>query len=298
MRTLITGATGLIGRALVSRVGSAVVLSRHPEQAAQRLGSVEAYAWSAEAGPPPVAALRGVDTVFNLAGEPVAEGRWSADRKRRIRDSRVLGTRHLVAGLAAADPKPKVLVSASAVGFYGDRGDEVLDEASPRGSGFLADVCVEWEREALAAQKLGVRVVSVRIGIVLAAEGGALEKMLPLFRLGVGGRMGNGRQWMPWIHVDDVVGILLHASSTATLSGAVNAVGPRPATNNEFTGALGRAVRRPAVLPVPSLALRLALGEMGGVVTGSQRVVPRSAERSGYVFKYPDLAGALAACVR
>jgi hypothetical protein len=190
MRTLITGATGLIGRALVSRVGSAVVLSRHPEQAAQRLGSVEAYAWSAEAGPPPVAALRGVDTVFNLAGEPVAEGRWSADRKRRIRDSRVLGTRHLVAGLAAADPKPKVLVSASAVGFYGDRGDEVLDEASPRGSGFLADVCVEWEREALAAQKLGVRVVSVRIGIVLAAEGSALEKMLPLFRLGVGGRTG------------------------------------------------------------------------------------------------------------
>jgi uncharacterized protein (TIGR01777 family) len=220
--------------------------------------------------------------VFNLAGEPVAEGRWTDERKRRIRDSRVLGTRNLVAGLAGLTTRPRVLVSASAVGYYGDRGDQTLDETSSPGHGFLADVCVEWEREALAAERLGIRVVCVRTGIVLAHGGGALAKMLTPFRMGAGGKLGNGRQWMPWIHLDDEVGILLHAMKDARLHGAINAVGPRPVTNAEFTRALGRAMHRPAFLPVPKTALRLAFGEMSEILTASQRVLPKEAERTGY----------------
>jgi uncharacterized protein (TIGR01777 family) len=298
MRTLVTGATGLIGRGLIERLESAVVLSRDPADARRRLGAVEAHPWSAEAGPPPAAALRGAEVVFNLAGEPVAEGRWTAERKRRIRDSRVLGTRHLVAGLAAEESRPRVLVSASAVGFYGDRGDEELDETSSAGQGFLAEVCAEWEREALEAERLGIRVVCARIGIVLAHGGGAMAKMITPFRLGAGGRLGSGKQWMPWVHLDDVVGILMHASRDARIRGAVNAVGPGPVTNADFTRALGRALHRPAVLPVPSLALRVAFGDMSEILVASQRVFPRAAERTGYAFAHPELGGALAAALR
>jgi uncharacterized protein (TIGR01777 family) len=294
MRTLATGATGLIGRELIGTLGSAVVLSRNPEHARRTLRGVEAHAWAPEAGPPPDAALRGVEVVFNLAGEPVAEGRWTDERKRRIRDSRVLGTRNLVAGLAAMESRPRVLVSASAVGYYGDRGDDELDETSSSGHGFLADVCVEWEREALAAERLGIRVVCVRTGIVLAPSGGALAKMLTPFRLGAGGKLGSGRQWMPWVHLDDEVGILIHAMKDSRIHGAINAVGPRPVTNSEFTRALGHAMHRPAFLSVPQTALRLAFGEMSEILTASQRVLPKEAERTGYTFKHPDLAGALA----
>jgi uncharacterized protein (TIGR01777 family) len=297
MRTLVTGATGLIGQALVARLARAVVLSRDPEQARRKFPDALAHAWSPEAGPPPVGAWDGVDVVFHLAGEPVAEGRWTADKKRRIRDSRVLGTRHLVSGLAALENRPRVLVSVSAVGYYGDRGDEELVEASPAGRGFLAEVCVDWEREALAAEALGVRVVCARIGIVLAQGGGALARMLPAFRLGAGGKLGHGRQWMPWIHLDDVIGILLHASQNARIQGAINAVGPRPVTNADFTRALGRAVHRPAFLAVPKVALRLAFGEMGEILTDSQRVLPRLAEQTGYTFKHTDLDGALKAAL-
>jgi len=233
--------------------------------------------------------------VFNLAGEPVAEGRWTAERKRRIRDSRVLGTRNLVAGLAGLESRPQVLVTASAVGYYGDRGDEALDETSSPGHGFLADVCVEWEREALAAERLGIRVVCVRTGIVLARGGGALARMLTPFRMGAGGKLGDGRQWMPWINLDDEVGILLHAMNDDRIHGAINAVGPRPVTNAAFTRALGHAVHRPAFLPMPKTALRLAFGEMSVILTASQRVLPKEAERTGYTFKHPELAGALAA---
>lgn len=295
MKTLLTGATGLIGRELVARLGGAVVLSRDPERARRTLPGVEAHAWAPEAGPPPAEAFQGVEAVFNLAGEPVGEGRWTAERKRRIRDSRVLGTRNLVAGLATLERRPRVLVSASAVGYYGDRGDEILDETSPPGRGFLADVCAEWEREAMAAERLGVRVVCVRTGIVLARGGGALAKMLTPFRMGVGGRLGDGRQWMPWIHVDDEVGLLLHARNDARIQGALNAVGPRPVTNAELTRELGRALHRPALLPVPKTALRLAFGEMSEILTASQRVLPKEAERTGYAFEHPELAGALAA---
>ena len=294
MRTLITGATGLIGRELLAGLKDVVVLSRDPEGAKRRLKGVEVHRWEPEAGPPPAEALEGVEVVFNLAGEPVAEGRWTAGKKRSIRESRTVGTRNLVAGLATLSVPPRVMVSASAVGFYGDRGDEELVESAQRGQGFLADVCADWELEALSAATLGTRVACLRIGIVLAPDGGALSKMLTPFRLGVGGRLGDGRQWMPWIHLDDVVGLLRHAADRE-LSGPVNGVAPRPVTNAAFTRALGRAVHRPAFLPVPRVALRVAFGELSDILMASQRVLPGVAERTGYVFRYPELDGALAA---
>ena len=295
MQAVVTGATGLIGRALIHQIGSRVtVLSRDDGRAQRLLGGIKIHRWAPEGGPAPVEALRGADVVFNLAGEPAAEGRWTAEKKRRIRDSRVVGTRHLVEGLAALDERPRVLVSASAVGYYGDRGDELLDERSSPGQGFLADVCIDWEREAMAAERLGIRVVCVRIGLVMSTVGGALARMLPPFRLGAGGRLGNGRQWMPWIHIDDLVGILLHAGRSEALRGPVNGVAPAPVTNAAFTLALARAVRRPAVLPMPAFALNVAFGEMSGMLMASQRVMPTAAQRSGYAFSHPDLDEALA----
>jgi hypothetical protein len=287
VRTLITGATGLIGRELVRRIPGSVVLSRDPDRAARALGSVEAHAWDS----PPPAALQDVDVIFHLAGESVGSGRFTPDRKRRIRDSRVLGTRHLVAALGH---RHGVLVSASAVGYYGDRGDELLDERSAPGTDFLAEVCAEWEAEAMAAERSGLRVVLVRMGMVLAGGGGALARMLPAFRMGLGGRLGNGRQWMSFIHLRDAVGILQHASRHAEIRGPVNAVAPDPVTNAEFTRALGRAVHRPAVLAVPDLALRVGLGEMSQILTASQRVIPAVATASGYAYQHPTLDGALA----
>jgi hypothetical protein len=295
MRAVVTGATGLVGRALLRRLTPPVaVLTRDDARARRLLGPVDAYRWSPEAGPAPVAALRGADVVFNLAGEPVAEGRWTPERKRRIRDSRVAGTRNLVAALRALDRRPHVLVSASAVGYYGDRGDDGLDEDAPPGRGFLADVCVDWEREAMAATDLGLRVVCVRIGLVLSPGGGALAKMLPAFRFGAGGRLGSGRQWMPWVHVDDIVGLLLHAARVDTLRGPLNGVAPVPVTNADFAAALGRAVRRPALLPAPAFALAVALGEMSGMLLASQRLRPERALASGYAFAHPTLDEALA----
>jgi uncharacterized protein (TIGR01777 family) len=295
MHAVVTGATGLIGRALIRQIGSpAAVLSRDDGRAQRLLGGVAAHRWAPEGGPAPVEALRGADVVFNLAGEPAADGRWTAEKKRRIRDSRVVGTRHLVEGLAALDVRPRVLVSASAVGYYGDRGDELLDERSSPGQGFLAEVCIDWEREAMAAERLGIRVVCVRIGLVMSTAGGALAKMLAPFRLGAGGRLGTGRQWMPWIHIDDLVGILVHASRSDALRGPINGVAPAPVTNAEFTLALAHAVRRPALLPMPAFALNVAFGEMSGMLMASQRVMPALALRSGYTFAHPDLGGALA----
>ena len=295
MRALITGATGLVGKHLLGRIEDAVVLSRNPDEARRRLGKVEAHAWNPERGAAPVEALRGVEAVFNLAGEPVFEGRWTDEKKRRIHDSRVMGTRNLVSALAAMEneSRPKVLVSASAVGYYGDRGDEELDERSSAGQGFLAEVCVDWEREAMAAAQLGIRVVCVRIGIVLAPGGGALAAMLTPFRMGIGGRLGSGRQWMPWVHIKDLAGMMLHASRNDSIRGPMNAVAPHPVINVDFTSALAHAVHRPALLPMPRLALRLALGESSDILIASQRVFPRVAEQSGYVFEHRDLAGAL-----
>jgi uncharacterized protein len=293
MRALITGATGLVGKHLLGRIEDTVVLSRNPDEARRRLGKVEAHAWNPESGPAPAEAFRGVEAVFNLAGEPVFEGRWTDEKKRRIRDSRVVGTRNLVSALAASESRPKVLVSASAVGYYGDRGDEELDERSTVGDGFLAEVCVDWEREAMAAARLGIRVVCVRIGIVLAPGGGALAAMLTPFRMGMGGRLGSGRQWMPWVHIKDLAGMMLHASRNDAIRGPMNAVAPHPVINVDFTRALAQAVHRPALLPMPRIALRLALGEASDILIASQRVLPRVAEQSGYVFEHRELAGAL-----
>jgi uncharacterized protein (TIGR01777 family) len=237
--------------------------------------------------------LRGVGAVFHLAGEPIAGGRWNEARKERIRSSRVAGTRALVESIANMEDKPRVLVCASAVGYYGSRGDEILAEDATEGDDFLAQVCVAWEREARAAERHGVRVVSLRLGIVLAKEGGALGKLLPLFRSGLGGPLGEGRQWMPWIHVDDVVGLFLHAARYEALHGPVNAVAPEEVTNETFTRELARAVHRPAFLRVPKLAVRMALGEAATAVFASQRAVPKIALASGYTFRYPTLRAAL-----
>jgi uncharacterized protein (TIGR01777 family) len=299
MRVTLTGATGLIGprlvRELKSRGDEVTVLSRSPEKAAERLG-VEAVAWSPEREPAPAAALAGRDAVVNLAGENVAQ-RWSAKAKESIRTSRVEGTRNLVAGLEAAEARPRVLVSSSAVGYYGDRGDERLEESERPGTGFLAEVCVAWEREADAAAALSLRVVKIRTGVVLDSSGGALGTMLPPFKLGVGGPVAGGRQYMPWIHVDDVVGLYLAALDDSGWTGAVNGSAPEPVTNRDFSKALGRALHRPAVAPVPALAIKLLYGEMAEIVTGGQRAVPARSLELGYAFRHPELDEALSSAL-
>lgn len=297
MRVLITGATGFIGQKLVGRLDRPYVLTRSPEAAKRKLGDVTAFAWNAEVEPPPSAAFEGVDAVVHLAGEPVAEGRWNAEKKRRIRDSRVLGTRHLVQALESLAVRPRVLVSASAVGWYGSRGDESLTESSTVGNDFLAEVCREWEAESQRASALGVRVVNPRIGIVLGEGGGAMEKMLRPFKLGLGGRLSHGNQWMPWVHVDDVVGLILFAIEHENLTGAINATAPEPVTNREFTRTLGRVLHRPTVFPAPAFALRLAVGEFAEILLASQRVIPRVALDARYQFAHPKLEGALRASV-
>jgi len=293
MRVLITGATGFIGQELVKRLERPIVLSRSPESARAKLGDVTAFGWNADQDPPPPEAFEGVDAIVHLAGEPVAEGRWNPEKKRRIRDSRRLGTRNLVRGIESLAVRPRVLVSASAVGWYGARGDEVLTEQSAPGDDFLADVCREWEAESHRARDLGLRAVNPRIGIVLGKGGGAMEKMLTPFKLGVGGRLSHGNQWMPWVHVDDVVGLILFALAQEKLDSPVNATAPEPVTNREFTRTLGHVLHRPTILPAPAFALRLAVGEFAEILLASQKVIPRAALDAGYTFKYPQLEAAL-----
>lgn len=295
MKILVTGATGLIGKAacqmLVKEDHQVVVLSRHPDAAKSLTGS-NAFRWDAESEAPPREAWEGVDAVIHLAGEPVA-ARWTDERKRRIRDSRVIGARNLVAGMKESGNAPKVMISGSAVGYYGNRGDEILNESSDAGAGFLSEVCLEWEGEAARARDLGVRTVNVRIGVVLSPAGGALEKMLTPFKLGLGGRLGSGRQWFPWIHIDDIVGILRHALITPAISGAINGVAPGIVTNEEFTRELAAALHRPVFFPVPEFALRILMGEMAEVAMASLRVVPQVALETGCQFRYPNLRPAL-----
>lgn len=297
MRALVTGATGFIGRRLLERLESAVVLTRRPEQFGAPPAGMEVFGWDPMTQTPPEAALRGVEVVFHLAGEPVAEGRWTAKKKARIRDSRRVGTANLVRGLAAASERPRVLVSASAIGYYGDRGDEIVDETAAPGDDFLAEVCRLWEWAAGEARRIGVRVVNPRIGIVLGADGGALKKMMLPFKLGLGGRLAGGRQWMSWVHVDDLVGLLLHAAATSEIDGPMNAVAPHPVSNGDFTRELAAAMHRPALLPAPGIMLKLAMGQFAEVLLASQRVVPSVALRTGYEFKFADLGPALRAIV-
>ena len=300
MKVAVTGATGLVGPRLVAalraRGDDVVVLSRNPDRASQALG-VPAVAWDPMAGPPPASAFEGVEAVVHLAGEPVAQ-RWNAEVKERIRDSRVIGTRNLVAGLREAGNRgPSALVSTSAAGYYGDRGDERLEESASPGDDFLAEVCVGWEREARAADEFDVRVAIVRIGVIIDGAGGALAKMLPPFKLGVGGPVAGGRQYVAWIALDDVVGIFLAALGAEAWTGTFNAAAPTAVTNSELSKALGRALHRPAVMPVPGFALRILYGDMAQIVTGGQRMVPARTTERGYRFQYEDLGTALEAAL-
>jgi uncharacterized protein (TIGR01777 family) len=292
MNVTLTGATGFLGQRLLASLvdgGHKVwTLGRKRPQSAP--SSVQFSEWNAEAEPPPES-LAHADAVIHLAGEPVAQ-RWTAEVKQRIRSSRVDGTRHLVNALAKQSRHPEVLVCGSAIGIYGSRGDEILTEASTPGSDFLAQVCVDWEQAALAAESLGVRVVLLRTGVVLG-HGGALPKMLPPFRLGVGGRIGDGRQWMSWIHIEDEIRLILYAMERREVRGPVNATAPNPVTNEEFTRELASVLHRPAIFPVPAIALKLLFGEMAEVVLASQRVLPQSAPAAGFEFKYPELRPAL-----
>ncbi len=299
MKVLITGATGFIGsrlcEAFVADGHEPVALSRNPQGARRRVSALsDAYAWSPMDGPPPFEAFDGVDAVVHLAGESVS-GRWTPEKKRAIRESRVQGTRHLVDALEQRDAKPSVLVSASAIGVYGDRGDQELTEDAEPGTDFLAQVCVDWEREAQRAEELGVRVVNPRIGIVLGPDGGALQAMLTPFKLGVGGPLGSGRQWWAWVHHDDVVGIIQHAVQNDDFQGPVNATAPTPARQRAFAKVLGRVLGRPAFMPAPAFALKLLLGEFSQELLGSKRVLPERAQQAGYAFGYPELEPALRA---
>jgi uncharacterized protein len=292
----LTGATGRIGSLLVKRLldrgDELTVLTRNPAKARETLGAqVQAVGWDPGAGPAPADALAGRDAVVHLAGEDIAQ-RWSDDTLRRIKASREQGTRNLVEGLRAADPRPAALVSSSAVGYYGNR-PEPVDEDAPPGEDVLADICVVWEREAQKAEDLGLRVVRVRTGVVLDKSGGALSKMLPFFKAGVGGPVAGGKQYLPWIHVDDVVGIYVAALDGEAWSGPVNASAPEPVRNAAFAKALGRALHRPAFAPVPGLAVRALYGEMAEVVTEGQRAIPRRAQEHRYAFAHPDLDEAL-----
>ncbi len=305
MRVTLTGATGLIGPSLLASLGErgaqVTILTRDPERARAKLGEVEAVRWNLMSEPAPAAALAGRDAVVHLAGAPVAQ-RWSKKVKQAIRASRVIGTRNLVGGIASveqtdAGQRPRTLVSSSAIGYYGAHGDEPLDEDAAPGSDFLAGVCVEWEDAASAAGELGLRVVQVRTGVVLDSDGGALSKMLPPFRLGVGGPVAGGRQYVSWVHAQDLVGMMIAALEDERWSGPINATAPEPVTNRDFSKALGAVLGRPALLPVPGAALRMLYGDMAEIVTSGARVMPAKPLVLGYEFVYPQLEPALRAAM-
>jgi len=289
----ISGASGLIGRRLLRNLGASghalTVLSRH---AGTNLPpGVGIAAWDPMQGPAPEDGVRNANAVIHLAGEPLAQ-RWNADVKRRVRESRVVGTRNLVQALARLRNPPQTLICASAVGYYGSRGDEVLREDSAPDNSYLAEVCAAWENEAVAAEEFGMRVVRVRIGVVLDARGGALQRMLTPFRLGLGGRLGDGKQWMSWIHLADLAAMFQFAVENP-VRGALNGVAPIPVTNADFTQVLAKAVHRPAIFPVPAFGLKLLFGEMSEVLLASQRVLPAAPEAAGFQWGFPELGGAL-----
>jgi uncharacterized protein (TIGR01777 family) len=294
VKITISGASGLIGRRLLKSLAaeghSLQVLSRH---AGTNLpGGVKLSSWDPARAEPPADSLRDADAVIHLAGEPVAQ-RWNDDVKRKIRESRVVSTTNLVQALAKLDTRPKTLICASAIGYYGSRGDETLTESSAPGSDYLAEVCKDWEKAAQDAEPLGVRVVRMRTGLVLDTRAGALPRMLPPFKMGIGGKLGTGRQWNSWIHIEDLAGIF-HLALTNPIQGPVNGVSPNPVTNADFTRALAVAVKRPAIFPVPAMALRLVFGEMADVLLASQRVLPKAAEAAGYRFRFSNVGAALA----
>jgi len=290
-RILVSGVSGPIGNAIVPALKDAgAQITRLIRSRVS--GDQQNIFWD-PAQPLLADAVSGFDAVIHLAGETIV-GRWTVAKKSKIRDSRVLGTGHLAEALAQAKSKPRVFVSSSAIGYYGDRGDEILNEQSASGTGFLAEVCRDWEAATQAATKAGIRTVQIRTGVVLSPKGGALRKMLTPFKLGVGGKIGTGRQWMSWIDIQDMVGAILHILNTDSLQGPVNLVGSNPVTNSEFTKTLGGVLSRPTVFPMPAFAVKLAFGEMGEtVLLGSQKVTPIRLTESGYAFQFSDLRGSL-----
>jgi len=296
MKVLITGGAGFIGRALSRELAvsghNVLITSRH--KPASKSKNIETLTWKPPA-PIPSNIISNIDAVINLAGEPIASGRWTKTRKERILSSRINTTRALVQSMQNVNTKPKILISASAIGYYGARGDEYVTEDAPSGTDFLADVCEEWEEEALKAQVPGVRVVLIRIGAVLESDGGALSKIAIPFKLFLGGSIGKGKQWFSWIHRDDIIGIIKYALENESISGPVNLTAPRPVTNKEFSSALGKALGRPSRLHVPGFVLKITLGEMANMLLTGQRVLPEKALKAGYQFKYPEVDTALRA---
>jgi uncharacterized protein (TIGR01777 family) len=297
MRVLVTGASGRIGKALcdelLARGDEVVGLTRDPEKARAAGAQITWHAWEPTLERPAEAAFEGVDGVVNLVGEKINQ-RWTDEAKRKIMESRKIATHNLAGAIESLATKPKVLVSQSAVGYYGNRGDEALDESSASGEGFDASVCVEWEKAAHEVEKAGVRLAIVRTGQVMETGGGILGELLLPFKLGLGGPLAGGNQWVPWIHLSDEVGILLWALDTESVSGVVNGTAPNPVTNKEWSKALGRALHRPAVLPIPGLAVEVKFGrEFGKVAQGGQKVLPKRTEELGYAFKYPEIDAAL-----
>lgn len=297
MRVLVTGASGLIGTklagTLLARGDEVVGLTRDPAKSGAKQPSVTWHAWEPTLERPPAQAFEGVDAVVNLAGEPISQ-RWSDEAKNRIMESRRTATHNLVGAIAGLETKPSVLVSGSAVGYYGDRGDETVDEAAGPGSAFDAQVAAAWEKAADGLDTHGVRLVIVRTGLVLDPSAGLLGELMLPFKLGVGGPIAGGKNYMAWIHVDDEVGIMLWALDNPSISGVVNGTAPNPVTNKEFSTALGRALGRPAILPLPGFVLDAKFGgEFGRVLRGGQRAVPRRTQELGYGFKFPEIDGAL-----
>ncbi|HTF88270.1 MAG TPA: TIGR01777 family oxidoreductase [Planctomycetota bacterium] len=302
MRILVSGATGFVGRALIARLERdrhrVVAWVRSPERAADVLGTSVATLAMACSNQDLERQLGTCDAIVHLAGEPVIGKRWTPERKRALIDSRVGLANRLVAAMAKATPPPRVFVSASAVGYYGDRGDEILREASPPGTDFLAKLCDDWELAAEKAHEHGARVVCLRTGIVLGNEGGALAPLKKLFRLGLGGNLGSGTQFTSWIALEDLVEIYVRALVDSRMDGAYNATGPEPATNAKFTRALGKVLHRPTILPAPKFALRMILGEAASALLASQRVVPARLVESGFEFEHEDVRSALTAALR
>ncbi len=304
MRILVSGSTGFLGTAVVEtleRQGHTIARLVRPGTARKDVAGVHAQAvqWDPVAGQFDAAGAEGAEALIHLAGASIAGERWNASRKELLRSSRIDATRHLIGVLAKLQRPPGVIVAASAIGYYGDRGDETLTEASAPGNDFLAGLCREWEAETARGALFGARVVNLRFGIILAAHGGALPRMALPFKLGAGGRHGNGRQWMSWLTLQETLGIIQFALATAAVTGPVNVVTPNPVRNSEFTRVLAKTLHRPALFPAPGFALRLALGEMAdALLLSSQKVMPSKLADSGYTFLQPSLASALAEVLR